>query len=32
METFAAAALMLAFTFIGLYIGSILKKTKENLS
>jgi amino acid transporter len=29
METFAAAALMLAFTFIGLYIGSTLKKTTK---
>ena len=29
METFAAVALMLAFTFIGLYIGSTLKKTTK---
>ena len=29
METFAAAAIMLAFTFIGLYIGSALKKTTK---
>jgi len=29
METFAAAAAMLIFTFIGLYIGSQLKKTTK---
>jgi hypothetical protein len=29
MEAFAAAALMLVFTFIGLYIGSSLKKTTK---
>ena len=29
METFAAAAVMLVFTFIGLYIGSALKKTTK---
>lgn len=28
-ETFAATAAMLAFTFIGLYIGSTLKKTTK---
>lgn len=27
MEGFAAAALMLVFTFVGLYIGSMLKRT-----
>jgi hypothetical protein len=30
METFAAAAVMLAFTFIGLYIGSQLKKPAKS--
>jgi hypothetical protein len=29
METFAAVAVMLAFTFVGLYIGSMLKKTTK---
>jgi amino acid transporter len=29
METFAAAAVMLIFTFIGLYIGSMLKRTTK---
>jgi hypothetical protein len=29
MEVFAAAAVMLAFTFIGLYIGSTLKRPTE---